>query len=143
MVSRVRPRPRRSEEAPDAEITVLTDEGESLYNRILIKEYAKGKLPEAPISIHQESWYDDHDVDLRLNTVVVDIDIENDAIHTHEGDTFEYDTLLLAVGGTPSSSRSATPTPTESTTSGRSRTPARSNRASRTRTERSSSARDS
>jgi len=59
---------------------------------ILIKEYAKGSSLEAPISIHQESWYDDHDVDLRLNTVVVDIDIENDAIHTHEGDTFEYDT---------------------------------------------------
>ncbi|OYR65198.1 NADH oxidase [Halorubrum ezzemoulense] len=89
------------DEVPDAEITVLTDEGESLYNRILIKEYAKGKLPEAPISIHQESWYDDHDVDLRLNTVVVDIDIENDAVHTHEGETFEYDSLLLAVGGTP------------------------------------------
>ena len=89
------------EQAPDAEITVLTDEGESLYNRILIKEYAKGKLPEAPISIHQEEWYDDHDVDLRLNTVVVDIDVENDAIHTHEGETFDYDSLLLAIGGTP------------------------------------------
>ena len=89
------------EQSPDAEITVITDEGESLYNRILIKEYAKGKLPEAPISIHDESWYDDHDVDLRLNTVVVDVDIENDAVHTHEGDTFEYDKLLLAVGGTP------------------------------------------
>ena len=25
------------EEAPDAEITVITDEGEALYNRILIK----------------------------------------------------------------------------------------------------------
>jgi 3-phenylpropionate/trans-cinnamate dioxygenase ferredoxin reductase subunit len=89
------------EESPDAEITVLTDEGESLYNRILIKEYAKGKLPEAPISIHQEEWYEDHDVDLRLNTVVVDIDVENDAVHTHEGETFEYDSLLLAIGGTP------------------------------------------
>ena len=89
------------EEAPDADITVLTDEGESLYNRILIKEYAKGKLPEAPISIHQEDWYDDHDVDLRLNTVVVDIDVEEDAVRTHEGETFEYDSLLLAVGGTP------------------------------------------
>ncbi|TKX74127.1 NAD(P)/FAD-dependent oxidoreductase [Halorubrum sp. GN11_10-6_MGM] len=89
------------EEAPDAEITVLTDEGESLYNRILIKEYAKGKLPEAPISIHQEDWYDDHDVDLRLNTVVVDIDVDADAVRTHEGETFEYDSLLLAVGGTP------------------------------------------
>jgi len=89
------------EESPDAEITVLTDEGESLYNRILIKEYAKGKLPEAPISIHQEEWYEDHDVDLRLNTVVVDIDVENDAVRTHEGETFEYDSLLLAIGGTP------------------------------------------
>ena len=89
------------EEAPDAEITVITEEGESLYNRILIKEFAKGKLPEAPISIHDESWYDDHDVDLRLNTLVVDVDVENDAIRTHEGETIEYDSLLLAIGGTP------------------------------------------
>ena len=89
------------ERAPDAGITVITDEGESLYNRILIKEYAKGKLPEAPISIHQEDWYEEHDVDLRLNTVVVDVDVENDAIHTHEGETIAYDKLLLAVGGTP------------------------------------------
>ncbi len=89
------------EEAPDAEITVITDEGESLYNRILIKEYAKGKLPEAPVSIHDDSWYDDHDVDLRLDTVVVDVDVENDAVRTHDGETFGYDSLLLAVGGTP------------------------------------------
>ena len=89
------------EEAPDAEITVITDEGEALYNRILIKEYAKGKLPEAPISIHDESWYDDHDVDLRLNTVVVDIDVDRDAVRTHEGETIEYDKLLLGIGGTP------------------------------------------
>ncbi len=89
------------EEAPDAEITVITDEGEALYNRILIKEYAKGKLPEAPISIHDESWYDDHDVDLRLNTVVVDVDVDRDAVRTHEGETIEYDKLLLGIGGTP------------------------------------------
>lgn len=89
------------EEAPDAEITVITEEGESLYNRILIKEFAKGKLPEAPISIHDESWYDDHDVDLRLNTLVVDIDVENDAVRTHEDEVIEYDSLLLAIGGTP------------------------------------------
>ncbi len=89
------------EQSPDADITVITDEGEALYNRILIKEFAKGKLPEAPISIHDEGWYEDHDVDLRLNTVVVDIDVENDAVHTHGGETIEYDSLLLAVGGTP------------------------------------------
>jgi len=127
------------EEAPDAEITVITDEGESLYNRILIKEYAKGKLPEAPISIHDDDWYDDHDVDLRLDTVVVDVDVENDAVHTHDGETFEYDSLLLASGGPPSSSPSRTPMRRGSTTSGRSKTPDRSKTAPRTRTERSSS----
>ena len=89
------------EERPDAEITVITDEGEALYNRILIKEYAKGKLPEAPISIHDEDWYDERDIDLRLNTLVTDIDIDADEVRTHEDETFGYDKLLLAIGGTP------------------------------------------
>ena len=89
------------ERAPDAEITVITDEGEPLYNRILIKEFAKGKLPEAPISIHDEGWYEDHDVNLRLNTVVVDVDVDDDVVRTHEGETIAYDKLLLAIGGTP------------------------------------------
>jgi NAD(P)H-nitrite reductase large subunit len=90
------------EEAPDAEITVITDEGEPLYNRILIKEFAKGKLPEAPISIHQEGWYDERDIDLRLNTLVTDIDTEGHVLETHEDETIKYDKLLVATGGTPS-----------------------------------------
>jgi NAD(P)H-nitrite reductase large subunit len=89
------------EEAPDAEITVITDEGEALYNRILIKEYAKGKLPEAPISIHQEGWYEERDIDLALNTLVTDIDTDAHELTTHEGETIRYDKLLVATGGTP------------------------------------------
>jgi NAD(P)H-nitrite reductase large subunit len=89
------------EEDPGAEITVVTEEGEPLYNRILIKEFAKGKLPEAPLSIHDEEWYADRDIDLRLNTVVTRLDIDAKAIHTHEGEEIGYDALLLAVGGTP------------------------------------------
>jgi NAD(P)H-nitrite reductase large subunit len=89
------------EEDPDAEITVVTEEGEPLYNRILIKEFAKGKLPEAPLSIHEEGWYADRDIDLRLDTVVTEVDVDAKAIHTHEGEAIEYGKLLLAVGGTP------------------------------------------
>jgi NAD(P)H-nitrite reductase large subunit len=89
------------EEDSDAEITVVTEEGEPLYNRILIKEFAKGKLPEAPLSIHDEEWYTDRDIDLRLNTVITEIDVDAKTIHTHEGGEIEYDELLLAVGGTP------------------------------------------
>ena len=90
------------EEAPDADITVITDEGEALYNRILIKEFAKGKLPEAPISIHQEGWYEERDIDLALNTLVTDIDTDAHELETHEGETIAYDKLLVATGGTPS-----------------------------------------
>jgi len=89
------------ENAPDADITVVTDEGEPLYNRILIKEFAKGKLPEAPISIHDEEWYDERDITLELNTLVTGIDPDAHVVHTHRGENLEYDKLLVASGGTP------------------------------------------
>ncbi|WP_306053108.1 NAD(P)/FAD-dependent oxidoreductase [Natronococcus wangiae] len=89
------------EEDPESSITVITDEGEPLYNRILIKEHAKGKLPEAPISIHDEEWYEDRDIDLSLNTHVTGVDTDAKTIHTHEGADISYDKLLIATGGTP------------------------------------------
>jgi NAD(P)H-nitrite reductase large subunit len=89
------------EQDPDADITVITEEGEALYNRILIKEFAKGKLPEAPISIHEENWYAERDIDLALNTVVTGVDTDAREVHTHESGVYEYDKLLVATGGTP------------------------------------------
>jgi NAD(P)H-nitrite reductase large subunit len=89
------------EEDPEADITVITDEGEPLYNRILIKEYAKGKMPEAPVAIHKEDWYEDRNIDLMMNTLVTQVNDEDNEIYTHEGETIEYDKLLVATGGTP------------------------------------------
>ncbi|WP_458187995.1 NAD(P)/FAD-dependent oxidoreductase [Haladaptatus sp. NG-WS-4] len=89
------------EAEPDADVTIITDEGEALYNRILIKEFAKGKLPEAPISIHEEDWYGERDIDLELNTFVTNVDPDAHEVHTHDSGTFEYDKLLVATGGTP------------------------------------------
>ena len=86
---------------PDADVTVITDEGEALYNRILIKEFAKGKLPEAPISIHDEGWYEERDIELELNTHVTEIDTAGHEIHTHTSGSYDYDKLLVATGGTP------------------------------------------
>jgi NAD(P)H-nitrite reductase large subunit len=89
------------EEDADAAVTVITDEGEPLYNRILTKEFAKGKLPEAPLEIHEEQWYEDRDIDLQLDTLVTSVDPDASTVHTHDGETFEYDQLLVATGGTP------------------------------------------
>ncbi|WP_226480507.1 NAD(P)/FAD-dependent oxidoreductase [Natrinema amylolyticum] len=89
------------EEDPDAKITVITDEGEPLYNRILIKEHAKGKLPEAPISIHDEDWYAERDIELSLNTHVTSVDTDANVVYTHDSGDIPYDKLLVATGGTP------------------------------------------
>ncbi len=89
------------EEDPESSITVITDEGEPLYNRILIKEHAKGKLPEAPISIHDEEWYEERDIDLSLNTHVTTVDTDEKVVRTHEKADIPYDKLLIATGGTP------------------------------------------
>ncbi len=89
------------EEDPESSITVITDEGEPLYNRILIKEHAKGKLPEAPISIHDEEWYDERDIELSLNTHVTTVDTDEKTVRVHDGSDVPYDKLLIATGGTP------------------------------------------
>jgi len=86
---------------PDAAVTVITEEGEPLYNRILIKEFAKGKLPEDPIAIHEEEWYDERDIALELDTHVTNVDTDAQVVETHDGSTYEYDNLLVATGGTP------------------------------------------
>ena len=86
---------------PDADVTVITEEGEALYNRILIKEFAKGKLPAAPVSIHDPDWYAERDIDLELDAVVTDVDTDAHEVRTHGGDVHGYDGLLIATGGTP------------------------------------------
>ncbi|XGI84114.1 NAD(P)/FAD-dependent oxidoreductase [Halorutilales archaeon Cl-col2-1] len=89
------------EESDSAEITVITDEPEPLYNRINIKEYAKGKMPEEEIRMHDEEWYDENDIDLMLNTRVNRIDNDNSQVILHNEETVEYDKLLVAAGGKP------------------------------------------
>ncbi|MFW6437297.1 MAG: NAD(P)/FAD-dependent oxidoreductase [Halococcoides sp.] len=89
------------EEDPEGSITVVTDEDEPLYNRILIKEFAKGTMPEAPIQIHDPDWYADRDIDLRLGTEATDVNVEDHTVETADGDSMSYDRLLVATGGTP------------------------------------------
>jgi len=86
---------------PEADVTVVTEEGEALYNRILIKEFAKGKLPEAPVSIHEPDWYAERNIDLQLNTHVTGVDAESKVVETYDSGTIAYDKLLIATGGTP------------------------------------------
>ena len=89
------------EENEEAEVTVLTDESEPLYNRIMLKNFMKGNLPKKFTRVHDENWYDKRDIDLHLETKVVDIDTEENLVEVESGDYFSYDKILVATGGSP------------------------------------------
>ena len=85
----------------DAGITVLTDESEPLYNRIMLKNFMKGNLPKKFTRVHDENWYEKRDIDLHLETRVADVDLENKEIETESGENYSYSKLLVATGGSP------------------------------------------
>ncbi|MBC5792699.1 MAG: NAD(P)/FAD-dependent oxidoreductase [Nanohaloarchaea archaeon] len=85
----------------DAEIHVLTDETDPLYNRIMLKTYMKGSLPKQYTRLHDENWYDKRDIQLHLETEIKQVLPENNQVETSDGDRFGYDRLLVATGGSP------------------------------------------
>ena len=89
------------DELPEADIKVITDESEPLYNRINIKEYAKGRMPEEAIRMHTEAWYDERDIDLLLDTLVWKVENDDNTVVLHDGTELSYDKLLVAAGGSP------------------------------------------
>ncbi|HEV8360792.1 MAG TPA: FAD-dependent oxidoreductase, partial [Candidatus Thermoplasmatota archaeon] len=85
----------------EPEITILTDEGEPLYNRVGIKDFAKAVKAEEKVKIHDLQFYDKNGVDLRLHTPVRNIDDTNKVVITEDRQHFPYDKLLIAAGGSP------------------------------------------
>ncbi|MFT4892456.1 MAG: NAD(P)H-nitrite reductase large subunit [Candidatus Nanohaloarchaea archaeon] len=85
----------------EAEIKIFTEESEPLYNRIMLKTYMKGTLPKQYTRVHDENWYEKRDIDLRLETRIENVDKDNQKVKTEDGESFEYDKLLIATGGSP------------------------------------------
>lgn len=85
----------------EASITILTSEGEPLYNRVQIKDFAKGQKEEAKCRIHDTKWYEARNIDLHLFTTVTLVDDRNNTVICEDGRRFEYDKLLVATGGLP------------------------------------------
>ena len=89
------------EEDGEASISILTDESEPLYNRIMLKNFMKGTLPKQYTRVHDEAWYEKRDIDLNLETKVTDVDTEEKVVETDSGENFSYEKLLVATGGSP------------------------------------------
>jgi NADPH-dependent 2,4-dienoyl-CoA reductase/sulfur reductase-like enzyme len=67
----------------------------------LSKDNLAGTAPEDWLFLEPAKFYADHDIDLRLNTEVVGIDIKAHTVAIAGGKTLAYDRLLLATGAEP------------------------------------------
>jgi 3-phenylpropionate/trans-cinnamate dioxygenase ferredoxin reductase component len=80
-------------------ITMIGDEPIAPYQRPpLSKAWLKGEADADALMLKPESFYAEHNIDLRLNTSVRAIDRTARCVRLSNGDTVDYDVLVLATG---------------------------------------------
>ncbi|MFC0622768.1 NAD(P)/FAD-dependent oxidoreductase [Kribbella deserti] len=81
------------------EVVLIGTEPELPYERPpLSKDVLLGKKEPVTAQVHDQQWYDDNNVDLRLGTTVSAIDPAGHTVTLPDGSTLGYDRLLLATG---------------------------------------------
>src|SRR5262245_52560810 len=83
-------------------VILLGSETERPYERPpLSKGYLLGKEDKSVIYVHEEGWYAEHGVDLRLGVTVTAVDPAGRTATTAAGEGVGYARLLLATGASP------------------------------------------
>jgi nitrite reductase (NADH) large subunit len=84
---------------PSGSVTMLTRSRHYFYYVPALPEYLAGEKTLADFTLHDQSWYEKHNIDLRLGTEAVAVDPAEKTVATVSGEVIPYDRLLLATGG--------------------------------------------
>ncbi|WP_428427683.1 NAD(P)/FAD-dependent oxidoreductase [Pararhizobium sp.] len=83
-------------------ITIVAAEASHPYQRPpLSKKYLLREMDLDRLLYRPESWYAEHNIDIRLSTLATAIDRSSKTVTLSDGSTLEYDVLALATGSTP------------------------------------------
>jgi 3-phenylpropionate/trans-cinnamate dioxygenase ferredoxin reductase component len=87
------------EEGFDGGVVLVGEEPVRPYERPpLSKEVLQGAKDPGAVFVHDEDWYDRHDVDLRTGMRVRRLDVDARTVELDDGSALRYDRLLLATG---------------------------------------------
>ena len=90
------------DEGFDGRIVLIGAEAHHPYERPpLSKDYPQGRAERQSIFVHDDGWYPEHDIDLRLGTAVAAIDRNLRQVGLASGEAVGYDKLLLTTGAVP------------------------------------------
>ena len=86
----------------DGRVVLIGAEPERPYERPpLSKDYLRGEVGREKVYVHDEGFYADHDIELRLGRTAVSLDTAISEVALDDGERLRYDRLLLATGAEP------------------------------------------
>ncbi len=86
---------------PDARVTMLGEEPEPVYNRILLSKLLAGEVGPGELELRPREWYAQHGVDLRVRCAATSVDTAARTVTDARGTTRTYDALVIATGSRP------------------------------------------
>src|SRR2546423_4898167 len=90
------------EEGFEGRIVLMGTEPELPYERPpLSKEYLRGEAPREKARLHEDGFYESHDIELRTGTTVTAVDTGASQVELEGGERVGYDRLLLTTGAEP------------------------------------------
>jgi 3-phenylpropionate/trans-cinnamate dioxygenase ferredoxin reductase component len=90
------------EEGSDGRVVLVGAEVERPYERPpLSKDYLRGEVGREKVYVHDESFYAEHDIELRLGRTAVSLDTSSSELELDDGERLRYDRLLLTTGARP------------------------------------------
>jgi 3-phenylpropionate/trans-cinnamate dioxygenase ferredoxin reductase component len=90
------------QEGFDGRVVLIGAEDERPYERPpLSKDYLRGEVGREKVYVHEEGFYAEHDIELRLGREAVHLDTSAGELELDDGERLRYDRLLLATGSEP------------------------------------------
>jgi 3-phenylpropionate/trans-cinnamate dioxygenase ferredoxin reductase subunit len=90
------------QEGFEGRLVLIGAESERPYERPpLSKDYLRGEAGREKVYVHDEGFYAEHDIELRLGREAVDLDTSAGELELDGGERLRYDRLLLATGAEP------------------------------------------
>jgi len=86
----------------EGSICLIGEEAYLPYQRPpLSKKYLAGELPAERLHFKADSFYDEPNIEVHLDTTIDNIDRAEKSVHASGGGTFSYDKLVLSLGAHP------------------------------------------
>lgn len=87
--------------APEARVTIISDEFFPYYYRHKLRDYIVGACDENDLVVRAPEHYREHDIRLRLGQKVTRIDLASRTLYLAHMEKVHYTKLLICCGGTP------------------------------------------